>query len=72
MSYFISVVVLNFIMMFLSISLTRTLYSNNLIDKTNRNSLILLSIFIPIGGLITLFLKYKRLINHLMKLRDLN
>ena len=71
MSYFISVLVLNFILMFLSISLTNTLYSNNLIDKSNRNSLILLSVCIPIGGLITLSLRYKRLINNLVKLRDL-
>ena len=71
MSYFISVLVLNFIMMFLSIVLTNTLYSNNMIDKSNRNTLILLSVCIPIGGLITLVLKYRRMINHLVKLRDL-
>ena len=71
MANFISALVLNLILMFLSISLTNTLYTNKLIDKSNRNSLILLSVCIPIGGLITLALKYKRLIAHLANLKDL-
>lgn len=71
MANFISALVLNFILILLSISLTNTLYTNKLIDKSNRNSLILLSVCIPIAGLITLALKYKRLIAHLAKLKDL-
>jgi hypothetical protein len=58
--------------MFLSITLIKTLYSNNLIDKSNRNSLTLLSVLIPIGGIITIVLKYKRVINHLVRVKDIN
>lgn len=71
MSFFISVLALNFIILFLSLFITHTLFSNKMIDKSNRNSLILLSVCIPIAGLITLALKYKRLIAHLAKLKDL-
>lgn len=72
MLHFYSVLTINLILMFLSIILIRTLYSNNLIDKSNRNSLTLLSILIPIGGIITIVLKYRRVINHLVKFRELN
>jgi hypothetical protein len=67
MFYFISLVVFNLVLMFISISLANTLYTNKLIDKSNRNSMILLSVCIPIAALITLTLQYKRIITHLMK-----
>jgi len=72
MTQFYTVLVLNFILMFLSITLIKTLYSNNLIDKSNRNSLTLLSVLIPIGGIITIVLKYRRVINHLVRFKDIN
>ena len=72
MTQFYTVLVLNFILMFLSITLIKTLYSNNLIDKSNRNSLTLLSVLIPIGGIITIVLKYIRVINHLVRVKDIN
>jgi len=58
-------------MMFLSISLIRTLYSNALIEKSTKNSLTILSILIPIGGLITVVLKHRRVLNHLVRMREL-
>lgn len=67
MSQFYTVLVLNFIFMFLSIVLIKTLYSNNLIDKSTRNTLTLLSILVPIGGIITTVLKCRRMINHLAR-----
>jgi hypothetical protein len=67
MSQFYTVLVLNFIFMFLSIALIKTLYSNNLIDKSTRNTLTLLSILVPIGGIITTVLKCRRMINHLAR-----
>jgi hypothetical protein len=67
MLYFISLVVFNLVLIFISISLANTLYNNNLIDKSNRNSMILLSVCIPIAALITLALRYKRIITYLMK-----
>lgn len=72
MTQFYIVLVLNFILMFLSITLIKTLYSNNLIDKSNRNSLTLLSVLIPIGGIITIVLKCRRVINHLVRVKDIN
>ena len=72
MTQFYTVLVLNFILMFLSITLIKTLYSNNLIDKSNRNSLTLLSVLIPIGGIITIVFKYRSVINHLVRLKDIN
>jgi len=72
MTQFYTVLVLNFILMFLSITLIKTLYSNNLIDKSNRNSLTLLSVLIPIGGIITIVFKYRRVINHLVRVKDIN
>jgi hypothetical protein len=72
MLHFYSVLTINLILMFLSIILIRTLYSNNLIDKSNRNSLTLLSVLIPIGGIITIVLKYRRVINHLVRVKDIN
>lgn len=71
MADFISVLVLNLILMILSILLTKTLYSTNIIDKSNRNSLFLLSVCMPIVGLITLVLKYRRVVNQLVRLKDL-
>jgi hypothetical protein len=67
MLYFITIVVFNLVLIFISISLANTLYTNKLIDKSNRNSMILLSVCIPIAALITLALQYKRIITHLMK-----
>jgi hypothetical protein len=72
MTQFYTVLVLNFILMFLSITLIKTLYSNNLIDKSNRNSLTLLSVLFPIGGIIIIVLKYRRVINHLVRVKDIN
>lgn len=57
--------------MFLSISLIRTLYSNNLIEKSTKKSLTILSILIPIGGLITVVLKHRRVLNHLVRIKEL-
>ncbi len=71
MTQFYTFLVLNFILMFLSIALIQTLYANNLIDKSIRNSLILLSVLVPIGGIITIVLKYRRVINHLVRLKDI-
>lgn len=71
MADFISVLVLNLILMILSILLTKTLYSTKIIDKSNRNSLFLLSVCMPIVGLITLVLKYRRVVNQLVRLKDL-
>lgn len=71
MADFISVLVLNLILMILSILLTKTLYSTKIIDKSNRNSLILLSVCMPIAGLIILVLKYRRVVNQLVRLKDL-
>lgn len=67
MLQFYGVLVLNFILMFLSIALIKTLYSNKLIDKSTRNTLTLLSVLVPIGGIITTVLKCKRMINHLVR-----
>jgi hypothetical protein len=67
MLYFISLVVFNLVLIFISISLANTLYNNNLIDKSNRNSLILLSVCVPLAALITLALRYKSILTHLMK-----
>jgi hypothetical protein len=72
MTQFYIVLVLNFILMFLCITLIHTLYTNNLIDKRNRYSLTLLSVLVPIGGIITIVLKYKRVINHLVRVKDIN
>jgi hypothetical protein len=67
MTQFYTVLILNLILMILSIALIKTLYSNNLIDKSTRNTLTLFSVLIPIGGLITTVLKCRRLINHLAR-----
>ncbi len=72
MTQFYTILVLNLILMFLSIISIKTLYSNKLIDKSNRNSLILISVLFPIGGIITIVLKYRRMINHLAILKDIN
>lgn len=72
MTQFYIILVLNFILMFLSITLIYTLYTNNLIDKRNRHSLILLSVLVPIGGIITIVLKYKKEINHLVRVKGIN
>ena len=72
MTQFYTVLIFNLIFMILSILSIKTLYSNNLIDKSNKNSLTLLSVLIPIAGLITIVLKYRRLINHLGKAKDIN
>lgn len=72
MTQFYTILVLNLIFMFLSIISIKTLYSNNLIDKSNRNSLIFISVLIPIGGIITIVLKYRRMINHLARVKDIN
>jgi hypothetical protein len=53
--------------MVLSIALIKTLYSNNLIDKSTKNTLTLFSVLVPIGGLITTVLKSRRMINHLAR-----
>ena len=71
-TYLYTVLGFNFILMFLSITLIKTLYSNNLIDKSNRNSLILISVLVPIYGIITIGLKYIRVINHLVRVKDIN
>jgi hypothetical protein len=67
MTQFYTILVLNLILMVLSIALIKTLYSNNLIDKSTRNTLTLLSVLVPIGGLITTVLKCRRMINHLAR-----
>lgn len=72
MAPYYTILVFNLIFMFLSIISIKTLYSNNLIDKSNRNSLILISVLIPIGGIITIVLKYRRIINHLAIVKDIN
>ncbi len=72
MTQFYIVLVLNFILMFLCITLIHTLYTNNLIDKRNRYSLTLLSVLVPIGGIITIVLKYKKEINQLVRVKDIN
>ena len=61
------VLILNLILIFLSIVLIKTLYSNHLIDKSTRNTLTLFSVLVPIGGLITTILKCRRMINHLAR-----
>jgi hypothetical protein len=67
MSQFYTALIFNLILMILSIALIKTLYSNNLIDKSTRNTLTLLSVLVPIGGLITTVLKCRRMINHLAR-----
>jgi len=67
MTQFYTVLILNLILMILSIALIKTLYSNNLIDKSTRNTLTLFSVLVPIGGLITIVLKCRRMINHLAR-----
>ena len=67
MTQFYGALILNLILMVLSIALIKTLYSNNLIDKSTRNTLTLFSVLVPIGGLITTVLKCRRMINHLAK-----
>jgi hypothetical protein len=57
--------------MILSIALIKTLYSNNLIDKSTRNTLTLLSVLVPIGGFITTVLKCRRMINHLARVKEM-
>ena len=71
MTQFYTLLVLNLIFSILSIYLINTLYSNNLIDKSKKDSLILLSVLIPIGGLVTIMLKYRRVVNHLARIKDL-
>jgi len=72
MSQFYTALIFNLIFMILSITLIKTLYSNNLIDKSTRNTLTLLSVLVPIGGLITTVLKCRRMINHLARVKDIN
>jgi hypothetical protein len=67
MTQFYGILILNLILMVLSIALIKTLYSNNLIDKATRNTLTLFSVLVPIGGLITIVLKCRRMINHLAR-----
>jgi len=67
MTQFYTILVLNLILMVLSIALIKTLYSNNLIDKSTKNTLTLFSVLVPIGGLITTVLKSRRMINHLAR-----
>jgi hypothetical protein len=67
MTQFYTVLIFNLIFMILSILSINTLYSNNLIDKSNKTTLTLLSVLIPIAGLITIVLKYRRVINHLAR-----
>jgi len=71
MYYFYSVLVINVIVMVLSILITRTLYSNNLIDKSTKNSLTILSIFIPIGAIVITVMRSRTAINHLASIREL-
>ncbi|MCF8422346.1 MAG: hypothetical protein K9G23_05560 [Chitinophagaceae bacterium] len=72
MTQFYGILFPNLILMFLSIALIKTLYSNNLIDKSTRNTLTLFSVLVPIGGLITTVLKSRRMINHLARVKDMN
>jgi hypothetical protein len=67
MTQFYGTLILNLILMVLSIALIKTLYFNKLIDKSTRNTLTLLSVLVPIGGLITTVLKCRRMINHLAR-----
>ncbi len=67
MTQFYGTLILNLILMVLSIALIKTLYFNKLIDKSTRNTLTLLSVLVPIGGLITTVLKSRRMINHLAR-----
>jgi hypothetical protein len=67
MTQFYTVLVINLILMILSIALIKTLYSNNLIDKYTRNTLAIMSILVPIGGLIMTVIKCRRIINHLAR-----
>ena len=46
-------------------------YSNNLIDKSTKNSLTILSIFIPIGAIIITVMRSRTAINHLASIREL-
>jgi hypothetical protein len=69
MAQFYTALVLNLILMILSIALIKTLYSNHLIDKSTRNTLTLLSVLVPIGGLITTVLKCRRMINYLARIK---
>ena len=69
MAQFYTALVFNLILMILSIALIKTLYSNNLIDKSTRNTLTLLSVLVPIGGLITTVLKCRRMINYLARIK---
>jgi hypothetical protein len=71
MYYFYSVLVINVIVMVLSILIIRTLYSNNLIDKSTKNSLTILSIFIPIGAIVITVMRSRTAINHLVSIREL-
>jgi hypothetical protein len=72
MTQFYGTLILNLILMVLSIALIKTLYFNKLIDKSTRNTLTLLSVLVPIGGLITTVLKCRRMINHLAREKDMN
>jgi hypothetical protein len=67
MTQFYTVLVINLILMILSIALVKTLYFNNLIDKSTRNTLTLFSVLVPIGGIITTVLKCRRMINQLAR-----
>jgi hypothetical protein len=69
MAQFYTALVFNLILMILSIALIKTLYSNHLIDKSTRNTLTLLSVLVPIGGLITTVLKCRRMINYLARIK---
>ena len=71
MTQFYGILVLNLIIIILSIALVKTLYSNNLIDKSTRNTLTLLSVLVPIGGLITTVLKCRRMINYLARVKEM-
>lgn len=63
--------ILNIIIMCLSIYLVNTLHKNKLIDKSNRNTLVLFSVFFPLGALIIVVLKTSRTITHLVKMNTL-
>ena len=66
------ILLLNFLIIFISIFLINALYSNKLIEKSQRNSLIFFSICFPFVAIILIALRVKRILIHLVTIRDLN
>lgn len=66
------ILLLNGLLIFISIFLINALYSNKLLEKSQRNSLIFFSICFPFVAIILLAIRIKRIIIHLVTIRDLN